>query len=52
MIGSAIRYPWVWISGDYAAAAVWIPPDGSELTEDEEERVLSFATWLVHAHQP
>ena len=38
-IGSALRYPWVWISGDYAAASVWIPPDGIELTEEEEERV-------------
>jgi GNAT superfamily N-acetyltransferase len=36
-INSAFRYPWVWIAGDYAAATVWIPPDGSELTEREEE---------------
>ena len=38
-IASALRYPWVWISGDYAAAAVWIPPDGIELTAEEEEGV-------------
>ena len=38
-IGSALRYPWVWIAGDYAAASVWIPPGASELTDEEEERV-------------
>jgi GNAT superfamily N-acetyltransferase len=38
-IGSALRYPSVWIKGEYAAVAVWIPPDGTELTEEEEERI-------------
>jgi GNAT superfamily N-acetyltransferase len=39
LVGSALRYPWVWIADDYAAASVWIPPGGTELTEDEEQRV-------------
>jgi GNAT superfamily N-acetyltransferase len=39
LIGSALRYPWVWITGEYAAASVWIPPDGDELTAEEEERI-------------
>jgi GNAT superfamily N-acetyltransferase len=39
LIESALRYPWVWIAGDYAAATVWIPPGASELTEEEEGRV-------------
>jgi GNAT superfamily N-acetyltransferase len=39
LIRSALRYPWVWIAGGYAAAAVWIPPGGSELTEKEEDRL-------------
>jgi GNAT superfamily N-acetyltransferase len=38
-IQSALRYPWVWVTDDYAAASVWIPPEGTELTKDEEERV-------------
>jgi ribosomal protein S18 acetylase RimI-like enzyme len=29
----------VWVRGDYAAVSVWIPPGGTELTEDDEERV-------------
>lgn len=39
VIESALRYPCVWIAGDYAAAAVWIPPGGHELTDEEEKRV-------------
>jgi GNAT superfamily N-acetyltransferase len=38
-ISSALRYPWVWILGEYEAASVWIPPGGLEITDDEEERV-------------
>jgi GNAT superfamily N-acetyltransferase len=46
-IGSALRYPWVWISGDYAAASVWIPPDGTELTDDEEGRTEPLVRDLI-----
>ncbi len=46
-IGSALRYPCVWVCGDYAAASVWIPPEGSELTEEEEERVHPLLSDLI-----
>jgi GNAT superfamily N-acetyltransferase len=39
LISSALRYPNVWIAGDFDAVAVWIPPGGVELTEEEEEQV-------------
>jgi GNAT superfamily N-acetyltransferase len=39
LIRSALRYPCTWTVDDYAAVAVWIPPDGAELTEDEEDQV-------------
>jgi GNAT superfamily N-acetyltransferase len=39
LIRSALRHRWVWISGDYAAAAVWIPPDCDELSAEEEQQV-------------
>jgi hypothetical protein len=35
------------ITGDYAAAAVWIPPDGVELTEEEEEGVEPLIRDLI-----
>ena len=28
-VASALRYPWVWVEGDYAAVSVWIPPEGN-----------------------
>ena len=37
-IVSALRYPTVRVSGDYAAVAVWIPPGGTELTEEGESQ--------------
>jgi ketosteroid isomerase-like protein/GNAT superfamily N-acetyltransferase len=49
---SALRYPSVRILGDYAAVAVWIPPDGTELTEDEEERIEALAHELVGPRAP
>jgi hypothetical protein len=47
MIRSALRYPWVWIAHDYAAASLWIPPAGIELTEEEEALVEPMLTDLV-----
>lgn len=47
LIGSALRYPEVWIAGDYAAASVWIPPAGTELTEAEEDRVKPLLEGLI-----
>jgi GNAT superfamily N-acetyltransferase len=52
LIGSALRYPWVWAAGDYSAAAVWIPPGGSELTEGEEERVEPLIAQLAGDRAP
>jgi GNAT superfamily N-acetyltransferase len=41
-VSSALRYPGVWVAGDYEAASIWIPPGGVELTEEEEGRVDSI----------
>lgn len=32
---SAVRYPWTLVTPGVEAAAVWIPPDGTELTAEE-----------------
>jgi GNAT superfamily N-acetyltransferase len=39
LTNSALRYPWVWIRGDYVATTVWIPPGGTDLTEREQAHV-------------
>jgi len=36
MLTSALRYPWLRIVDGCAAAAYWVPPGGTELTEEEE----------------
>jgi GNAT superfamily N-acetyltransferase len=52
LIGSALRFPETWIRGEYAAASVWIPPEGTELTEEEEGRVEDVLSDLVGPRAP
>jgi GNAT superfamily N-acetyltransferase len=47
LVSSALRYPWVWVADDYAAASVWIPPGGIELTEAEEASLEPMLDSLV-----
>jgi GNAT superfamily N-acetyltransferase len=46
-VSSALRYPWVWVADDNAAASVWIPPGGTELTEAEEASLVPMLEALV-----
>jgi GNAT superfamily N-acetyltransferase len=46
-IASAMRYPWTYITPGFEAAAVWIPPGGTEFTPDEEDQVEPFLRDLV-----
>ena len=39
MITAALRYPWVLMTDGAEAAAVWIPPRGTEIAEEDEERI-------------
>jgi GNAT superfamily N-acetyltransferase len=52
LIRSALRYPCTWVAGDYAAVAVWIPPGGIELTEDEQELVEPLFEELAGRRAP
>ncbi len=42
-----LRYPWTFLTGHADAAAIWVPPGGHELTEEEDagydEFLVSFA---------
>jgi GNAT superfamily N-acetyltransferase len=51
-IGSALRYRLVWVIDSYAAAAAWIPPGGSELTEEGEEQVEPLLRSLIGDRTP
>ncbi len=50
LVSSALRYQWVWVADDYAAASSWIPPGGIELTEAEEASLGPMLEDLVGAH--
>lgn len=45
-VTSALRYPWTLVTPGAEAAAVWIPPGGTELTPEEER---GFEEALVQA---
>jgi len=32
----AMRYPWVWLTPGNTATSVWIPPNGTDLSEEQE----------------
>lgn len=52
LAGSAMRYPWVWVAGDFAAVSVWIPPGGIELTPEEEGEVDGLLADLLGPRAP
>ncbi len=39
LVRNAVRYPDTWIADGGAAAAMWIPPGGIELTEEDERQL-------------
>jgi GNAT superfamily N-acetyltransferase len=41
-VDGAARYPWTWLSAGNTATSVWIPPHGTELS-DEQETVFEQA---------
>jgi GNAT superfamily N-acetyltransferase len=51
-IRSALRFPWVWVLGDFAAVSMWIPPGEAELTVEEEAQVEPMITELVGSRAP
>ena len=36
---AALRYPWTFVTPGAEAAAIWIPPGGTELTDEEASRL-------------
>jgi GNAT superfamily N-acetyltransferase len=52
LVDGAMRYPWVLAAERCEVAAVWIPPDGTEMTPEDEARVPSLLHDLVGGHAP
>ncbi len=43
----ALRHPWVLRTGGFETVSVWIPPDGTEFSPEEEARLPDLLTELV-----
>jgi len=50
MIAGALRYRWVLCTDHHEAVAVWIPPGGTELAEEDEARLAPLLASLVGPH--
>jgi GNAT superfamily N-acetyltransferase len=48
----ALRYPWVLRTGGFEAVSVWVPPDGSEFSSEQEARLPDLLTELVGTRAP
>lgn len=48
-IEEAIRYPWTFLAADDSTTTCWIPPDGSELSDDGAERFAPLLSDLLGA---
>jgi GNAT superfamily N-acetyltransferase len=49
-VRSALPHGWVWMTDDGGAAAVWIPPGETELSEEDEARMGPLLRELVGSH--
>lgn len=43
----ALRYPCTWLTSGGEATALWIPPGGTEMTPDQEQRLADLAAELL-----
>lgn len=43
-VAGAIRYPWVFRTAGFEAVSVWIPPGGSEFTQEDFVPIVRFQT--------
>jgi len=48
-VEGAIRYPWVWLTEGGSATSVWIPPGGSEFSDEQEQRLEPLLVDLLGA---
>jgi len=58
-VDGAMRYPWVWLTPGNTATSVWIPPNGTDLSQEQEaaleptivEMLGADASAVIHAFE-
>ena len=46
-IEGALRYPWTFTSSGFETVSVWIPPEGTEFSHEQEARLPQFLRQLI-----
>lgn len=49
LVEGALRYPWVWLGAGGVTTSVWIPPDGAELSAEQEASIEPMLVELMGA---
>jgi GNAT superfamily N-acetyltransferase len=42
LVEGALRYPWTWLTGGGEATSIWIPPGGTDMTPEQDERLAGL----------
>lgn len=48
-VDGAMRYPWVWLTPSNTATSVWIPPNGTDLSQEQEAALESIVVEMLGA---
>jgi len=51
-VDGAMRYPWVWLTPGNTATSVWIPPDGTEFSPEQEAAMETTLVEMCGAGAP
>jgi ribosomal protein S18 acetylase RimI-like enzyme len=51
-VDGAMRYPWVWLTPGNTATSVWIPPNGTDLSEEQEAALEPTIVEMLGADSP
>jgi len=51
-VEGAVRYPYVWLTEGNTATSVWIPPDGTEFSDEQEAALEPLIVELLGADAP
>jgi GNAT superfamily N-acetyltransferase len=51
-VDGALRFPWVWLTGGNTATSVWIPPNETELSQEQEAAIEPLLVEMLGSGAP